>query len=117
MAAIDPDRLERALCALEGLSVGDAFGEQFFYLDDSHIAARTEPPPPWWYTDDTNMALSIVAVLRHHGHLDQDSLAHDFAARYDDERGYGMAMHGLLRAIRRGQPWREEAGRLFGGTG
>jgi len=67
------ERLERARRALEGLSVGDAFGERFFTHPDTVeglIADRALPAPPWRYTDDTEMALSIVAVLAHHGTID-----------------------------------------------
>lgn len=117
MSKVDVSRVERARWALEGLSVGDAFGEQFFYLTDDHITRRTIPPAPWWYTDDTNMALSIVEILCDHGTIHQDQLARSFAERYDSDRGYGMAMHFLLRDIRQGQSWRERAHALFEGTG
>jgi ADP-ribosylglycohydrolase len=63
--------LERALCSLEGLSVGDASGERFFVHPatvEHLIAARILPTPPWRFTDDTQMALSI-AVLRRHGRI------------------------------------------------
>jgi ADP-ribosylglycohydrolase len=103
-----PTPLERALCSLEGLSVGDAFGERFFVHPDTvdHlIAARALPAPPWRFTDDTQMALSIVAVLRRRGRIDRDHLAQHFAAHYDPSRGYGPAMHGVLARIRFGEPW------------
>lgn len=74
-------RLERARVSLEGLSVGDAFGERFFV----HPAAlhllindRALPAPPWRFTDDTQMALSIVATLRVHDTIDQDALARSY---------------------------------------
>ncbi len=108
------ERLQRARTALEGLSVGDAFGEQFF----SHSpGGRTPPPPPWPFTDDTNMALSIYAILRQHRGIDPDRLARSFAEHYDPRRGYGMAMHGHLARIRDGAPWQEAASSLFGGEG
>jgi ADP-ribosylglycohydrolase len=72
MRTPSPTPLERALCSLEGLSVGDAFGECFFVHPDTVdylIAARALPAPPWRFTDDTRMALSIVAVLRRHGRI------------------------------------------------
>jgi hypothetical protein len=63
------DRLERARLALEGLSVGDSFGEQFFRqgIYFRHFPTRVPPPGLWYYTDDTEMALGIVAVLGRHG--------------------------------------------------
>ncbi len=87
--------LIRALASLDGLSVGDAFGEKFFLhpdVVDNLVAARAIPRQPWYYTDDTEMALSIVAVLREYGKIDQDKLAQSFAQRYNSERGYGASM-------------------------
>lgn len=114
------DRLSRAHCALAGLSVGDAFGERFFAhpgIVERLIALRALPAPPWQYTDDTEMALSIAAVLRRHGAIDQDALARSFAERYNPSRGYGPAMHGLLARIRNGEPWQAVAPSLFSGQG
>lgn len=117
----DPgDRLDRACRSLEGLSVGDAFGERFFVnpaVVESLIRARAVPAPPWRFTDDTEMAVAVVADLRRHREIHQDSLALDFAARYDGSRGYGPAMHGLLACIRAGESWRDVAPRLFSGQG
>ena len=50
-------RLARARVALEGLSVGDAFGGRFF---NAPTGDRLIPPPPWQYSDDTEMAVAIV---------------------------------------------------------
>ena len=90
------DRLRRARASLRGLSVGDALGEQ---LTDA--AARVLPPAPWRWTDDTEMALAIVEVLREHGHIDQPQLAARLARRYqlNPRRGYGGTAHEILRAI------------------
>src|SRR4030095_11125060 len=56
----------RAVLALDGLSVGDAFGQRFFYAPsvESLIADRAVPNPPWQYTDDTEMALAVLGALR-----------------------------------------------------
>jgi ADP-ribosylglycohydrolase len=115
-------RLIRALLALEGLSVGDALGERFFFRGSraaGMIARRELPPPRWDYTDDTRMALSIVAVLQEQEKIDQDALALHFARLYVEEprRGYGAAMHDLLAAIHFGDSWREAAPALFQGKG
>ena len=115
-------RMRRALLSLDGLSIGDAFGQRFF-TDPAQalawIGERTAPPAPWRYTDDTEMALGVVEVLERHGVIDQDALAAVFARRYreDPERGYGGAAHEILWAIARGVPWREAAGAVFGGGG
>jgi ADP-ribosylglycohydrolase len=114
------ERLARARCSLEGLSVGDAFGERFFLppgMAIARIEGRVLPAAPWPYTDDTQMALSIVSILRQHGTINQDRLAESFAEQYDPSRGYGPAMHGLLRAIRAGRPWGEAARGQFEGQG
>jgi ADP-ribosylglycohydrolase len=116
----DNSRLIRAECSLFGLSVGDAFGERFFVHSDvveSLVASRAIPAAPWYYTDDTQMALSIVAILRECGEIDQDKLAQSFAQRYDRDRGYGPAMHRLLTQIRDGEPWKKVASNLFDGQG
>ena len=92
--------LARARCSLAGLSVGDAFGECFFVFPATVaelVAARALPDPPWTYTDDTQMALSLVATLAQDGTLDQDRLALRFAAQFDPERSYGPAMEGHSR--------------------
>jgi ADP-ribosylglycohydrolase len=63
------------------------------------------------------MALSVVAMLRRQGTLEQARLARDFAAHYDPSRGYGPAMHRVLNALREGQPWEEVTRREFSGQG
>lgn len=113
---------KRARASLEGLSVGDAFGQRFF-IHEAHaerlIEARAVPSSPWYWTDDTAMALAIVDGLERHGHIDRDALARAFAERYtrDPRRGYGGTAHGILRAISEGLPWADAAGSVFGGQG
>ncbi len=112
--------VDRARCSLEGLSVGDAFGEQFFGPPDQAamlVTNRIVPENEWPFTDDTNMALSICACLARYGKVEQDWLAADFAKRYDPLRDYGGAMHSYLECIRKGADWRVEAPELFCGEG
>lgn len=114
------DRVNRANEALDGLSVGDAFGERFFVhpnLVDQLIAERALPTPPWLYTDDTEMAGSVVAILRRYGTVAQDELAHSFVSNYNPSRGYGPAMHGVMSRVRQGEHWQEVARSLFEGHG
>lgn len=114
------ERLARARCSLEGLAAGDAFGERFFVHPDvaeGLIASRAVPAPPWSYTDDTQMALSIVEVLREFGEINQESLIRSFADHYEPGRGYGPAMHYLLRRIRAGEDWQAAAKGQFSGQG
>src|SRR5213593_268678 len=108
--------LENALLALEGLSLGDAFGERFFSAPGELLRNRVLPSPPWLWTDDTHMALSIVETLRDHGRIQQDALAGAFAKRFMAEpyRGYGKGAFALLGRIARGEDWRMAAPKLFG---
>lgn len=115
-------RTARVRLALDGLSVGDAFGERFFRYDIRPHIVDDEPylsPGPWPTTDDTEMAVAIAVVLEEHGRIDQDALARAFAGRFrlDPSRGYGPGMIRLLNGLNVGGDWRLEARTLFGGNG
>jgi ADP-ribosylglycohydrolase len=115
-------RMKRALLSLDGLSVGDGFGECFFtspQVIERRLEHQDPPPPPWLVTDDTMMSMSIVRSLKRYGHIEQEALAADFAREYarDPRRGYGGTAHGILRAIGEGTPWSTAAGRVFDGEG
>ena len=97
---------ERAWLSLEGLSVGDTFGE----LSSGPVAPAKDcgaplSAPPWPYTDDTEMALSIVEVLRDCGEIDQDLLAERFASRMTLGRGYGQGTYAILCGVKEGRDW------------
>ena len=112
--------LQRALLALDGLSVGDAFGEQFFRSDAvGGIQRRELPPGRWRWTDDTAMALGIVEILARHGRIVQDDLAAVFARDHarDRGRGYGATAHDILDEIHGGIPWRGASRPPFDGAG
>lgn len=114
------NRAEFARLALAGLSVGDAFGQQFFYPGILETATPDRiPPAPWHYTDDTEMAIAIVHVLEQFGGIDQDALAKTFADRFaaQPRRGYGAGARELLQSIHDGADWREESRAMFGGSG
>lgn len=114
------ERLVRAALSLEGLSVGDAFGEQFFvdpHMVSDLIEARTPPTAPGPYTDDTEMALSLVSVLRQSGEVDQDRFARSLSEHYDPMRGYGPAMHDLVPMIWLPGSWVSFSRHLFNGQG
>ena len=116
------ERMARAQLALDGISVGDSFGERFFAQPDTaaaRIAARLMPPAPWSWTDDTAMALSVVEVLAARGTIDPYLLADAFARRYeaDPRRGYGGGAHVILQSIVDGTPWIEAAHSVFDGLG
>lgn len=121
LSAETAQRLARAREVLEGLSVGDAFGELFiqlnadaqaFYINNRHL-----PPVPMRYTDDTTMALSIYAVLRDHGQINQDTLARHFADHFEQNRGYGQGARRLLRMLQDGGSWQLGSKSMFGGQG
>jgi len=108
--------LERAHRSLEGLSVGDAFGELFFGRSPHKMTFRDLPKGPWPWTDDTHMALSVVDILRRFGRIEQDALALAFAGRFAEEpdRGYAGGARSLLDKIAKGEDWRALSPRLFG---
>lgn len=117
------ERLARARLALDGLSVGDAFGERFFGRPEDvvpRIEARTLPgSAPWRWTDDTAMAAAIVDVLATFEEIDEAALASAFGRRYlaDPARGYGGTAHGILTQLALGAPWRPVAQAVFDGQG
>ena len=120
MTQADP-RYLAARDALNGLSVGDAFGQTFFHTNDRAVWFRDRAlaKPPWRWTDDTAMALSIVEILGASGEIDQDALADRFATIYREEptRGYGGGAHDILAQIGSFTPWPQASSSAFGGTG
>ena len=105
---------DRMLGSLEGLSVGDAFGEQFVWHPEDIPRRRTDVAF-WRWTDDTEMALSVTAVLSRCGEVDRDQLAESFANQFDASRGYGAGMlFELLPGLQQGADWRVAARSLFG---
>lgn len=122
-AAQNPEsRRQRARLSLEGLSVGDAFGERFFLSPEtveSDIERRIVPAAPWPHTDDTVMGLAVVEILEERGSIDQDALALRFVTRYRAEphRGYGSTTQRILTEIGQGADWRVAAAGAFDGVG
>ncbi len=115
-------RMKRSRRSLEGLSVGDAFGETFFLTKAialERIKRRILPSSPWHYTDDTAMAACIIKVLNRHHRIDQDELARTFAVEFqrDPWRGYGSGAITLLQRISLGESRRDVSPSLFHGQG
>jgi ADP-ribosylglycohydrolase len=115
-------RVERMLVSLDGLSIGDALGEMFAYRPSSapeRLQKNDLPAGPWFHTDDTEMGISIAAVLKSHGYVHQDALSKRFSRRFEREpdRGYGKMTRVQLRENLAGQPWQVTSPRAFGGTG
>ncbi|MEK7467482.1 MAG: ADP-ribosylglycohydrolase family protein [Planctomycetota bacterium] len=115
-------KLDLALASLDGLSVGDAFGETFFSPAGAIVkrfAERRPAPPPWFWTDDTAMAIGIVETLAKCGSIDQDELAATFARNHsrDPMRGYGAGARQILRQIEIGMRWQAASKGAFSGSG
>ncbi|MFF3453647.1 ADP-ribosylglycohydrolase family protein [Streptomyces sp. NPDC002730] len=123
--AVTQAHRDAARRSLEGLALGDAFGERWFPLFrdrdrayDDIRARRTPEEPDWHWTDDTAMALAIQRVLDQYGEIDQDRLAACFALTFDADpaRGYGHGMHMLLpELLEEPERWRTLAPELFEG--
>jgi ADP-ribosylglycohydrolase len=113
--------LERAKQSLQGLSVADAFGSHFEAwragINQNYIRQRRMPDSLWHFTDDTEMALSIYAILRRFEMISQNDLAASFAEHFDESRAYGTGAIKLLKSIRAGEDWRIASKDLFRGEG
>lgn len=116
------DRIKYAKRALDGIALGDCFGQTFFMPDEiarQRIKDREILDAPWYFTDDTVMAIGIYRILEKYGKIDQDELARVFAENYalDWHRGYGGTAHSILRSIGEGNNWRKVASEAFDGMG
>ena len=100
-------KLARAKLAIEGLAMGDAYGNHHGNNPRKHGT------PVWEYSDDTLMALSIVENLRKHSEINQDELAQSFARHWDGQRGYGRGATQLLKRIQRGINWQRAVRETF----
>ncbi len=113
------ERLDRAQLSLEGLSVGDSLGGFFEFgrpeMQEYWRNTRTLPDGEWRFTDDTNMALSIYAILQKYQAIEQDALANHFAKHFDRRRGYGLGARKLLMKLQIGANWRDVAPDIFEG--
>lgn len=112
-----------AHASLDGLVMGDAFGDSWFARSDEPAeeqwAARELRPEPWPWTDDSAMACVLFAHLMTYGEIRPGDLAREFAAEYDHDPGrkYGPSMHGVLRRIGEGEDWQAVTTGQFGGQG
>lgn len=116
------DRIERALLSLEGLSLGDAFGQMMSTRARSarRVVEQNElPGPRWMHTDDTQMAMAIVDELAKYQRILPASLVHRFVQRYQDDpgRGYGKGVRIQLEQVADGEPWEKASAAAFNGRG
>jgi ADP-ribosylglycohydrolase len=107
-------RIQRARLSLEGLSLGDAFGQR-----SGPVVSKVLPSGPWTVSDDTMMAWSMLQVFETKESLDQNLLAAILAERYEDDssRGYDKEMHRVLSEISGGRNWEHVASESFHGRG
>ncbi|WP_433333599.1 ADP-ribosylglycohydrolase family protein [Spirillospora sp. CA-294931] len=118
MGLTQQERTAAARSSLDGLSVGDAFGDRFFLLANRDLSRESGlPPAPWRWTDDSEMACSVYDVLNRRGGIDQDELARCFAERFDIGRQYGVGALELLERVRRGDHWHRASRESFDGRG
>jgi len=105
---------------VEGLALGDAFGEVFSY-EAYHVREKVEGDITrygrWRYTDDTEMALGVLECLARLKQIDQDMLAWIFGQRFKQasERGYGKMARKILEQIGRGEHWKPLSQGAFNG--
>ncbi|MER5488097.1 ADP-ribosylglycohydrolase family protein [Streptomyces sp. NPDC002812] len=118
-----PPYAPAARASLDGLVMGDAFGDSWFTLSGEDVegqwAARRLRPTPWQWTDDSAMAFVLFAHLAAGGEVRPDALAREFAAEYarDSGRKYGASMHEVLGRIGAGESPRDVTSEQFGGQG
>ena len=109
--------------SLQGLAIGDAFGDSFFGNYEqilTHIHTRTIPKTTLWeFTDDTVMGIGILQHLQQYGQVQPDQLAQTFALNYnkDPKRGYGATARRLLEDVQAGGDWKILSPAVFDGQG
>jgi len=115
------DAIKHMRRSLDGLSIGDALGKQWFSTRHDARSTMLEalPAGPWPWTDDTAMALAIGSALAERGEVDVDDLAARFANHFaaSPERGYGALAYHLLFRMSMGEDWRTIAGAFYKGQG
>lgn len=122
MITNNQNRMTKVALVLDGLSVGDAIGQQYFCFSASlSLEERLQQMSSQLlkYSDDTEMALGIAEVLNLYHNIDQDILAQVFARRFQaqPERGYGPMAYWILYQINQGMNWHKAASTVYSGTG
>ena len=115
------DLTSKFLGCLIGKALGDAIGELAFARPaEAALRRQVAEADVLVYTDDTAMALGIAESLAEVGDLDPEHLGRRFHDNFQREpwRGYGPGPPSIFAAVERtGLPYRQVAGRLFGGAG
>jgi ADP-ribosylglycohydrolase len=118
-----PTKHRPAWDSLDGLVLGDCFGDSWFGRSDEDLegqwAERALRRTPWHWTDDSAMAMVLFRHLRTEGEVHPDLLVRQFAEEYatDPGRKYGPSMHRVLREIGAGADWQAVTRDQFGGQG
>lgn len=115
-------RIELAFQSLQGVAIGDAFGDSFFAETNTvleHIYQRTIPETQWEFTDDTVMSIAVFEQLEKYGKINQEELVQSFFYNHelDPNRGYGATVRRVLREIGEGGYWKEISQSVFEGMG
>jgi ADP-ribosylglycohydrolase len=114
--------MQRALRSPEGLSVGDAFGEQLLAQPATtlgRLERREVLGGMWPYTDDTVMAMSIVSrSITTAASITSGSQSASHESTSWIRRGATDArLSSCCRRFARGRDWRQAALAAFGGKG
>lgn len=120
MSRESSEQFDRAYQSLIGLAIGDALGAFFEFSQgrlSRRITDRILPRGVWHWTDDTQMALSLLSVLRQYGTVTPDAFVASLVQHYERTRGYGRSIRALVQRVRAGASWEETAGHLFGDQG
>jgi ADP-ribosylglycohydrolase len=106
---------DRFIGSIVAGALGDAYGAPFegglFEKCLWKLIGKQSGKYRW--TDDTQMSLDIIESLLALGSMDQDDLAHRFAASYRWSRGYGPGAARILKLIRRGVPWQTAVRQVY----
>lgn len=115
---MDDLRRERARRALDGLSVGEAFGMQLSAPEAAPlIDRRAFPSGRWRFGAATECGRAVLEGLETYGEVDQEGLARGLAVRMMDEpyRHWGQGTKRVLDAVRRGLAWQIVAPAVYEG--
>lgn len=102
-------RVNKIQGCVYAMALGDALGAAYEggSLEKAAWKVMGKRDGKYRWTDDTQMAIDIMASLVAFNDVNQDDLARRFAASYNWTRGYGAYSAKVLKKIRAGIPWRE----------
>ncbi len=101
--------MHNMLKALDGLSLGNAFGNLFYKASvRKGLTRRALPEGPWPWTADTAMAVAVFQTIEENDAIVENSLIGIMVNEFlnDTFRSYGNAMFQILNLLSQGQDWR-----------